>query len=251
MKKLLGMLIAAGVVVCGMTSQASAGTLLGDYLSDSGIDVEVSASLDYYNQYIWRGQRLDGDDVLQPGFAVTIGGFEMGLWGSYDMANKDGLASDEQDAWVAYTYAMDALSITVGHTWYNFSEGGTSSKEVYASIGYDTLLSPTLSVYHDYEDGKAAVSGGNGNYYTFDVSHSLTLMEDAGISLDLAAVVGVYDGQWYDDGVHVTPSIGLTIPLTDNVTISPSVSYNANLSGDIENAVEDEAYFGVSVGFSS
>src|SRR5690606_37047503 len=106
---------------------------------------------------------LDTDGVIQPGIAVTIGGFEMGVWGSYDMENVDGASSDEQDGWIAYTYAMEAISVTVGHTWYDFPEGGTSSKEFYVSVGYDTFLSPTVTYYRDYEDGADAVVDDNGN----------------------------------------------------------------------------------------
>lgn len=252
MKKVLGTVMLTVLLTLGLSSKAQSETLLGDYLAKSGIEAEVSATMDFYDKYVWRGQILDTDGVVQPGIAVTVGGFEMGLWGSYDIENDDGAASDEQDGWIAYTHAMEALSITVGHTWYDFPEGGSSSKELYVSVGYDTFLSPSVTLYHDYEDGKDAIAGGgNGNYWAIDIGHSLTLSEDYGITLDLAATYGIYDGQWYEDGTHITPSIGLTIPLTDNLTVSPVVSFNRNLTGELADSVDDETYVGVSVAYSS
>lgn len=247
MKKVFGVIFCT-LMLMGSASIASAGTLLGDFLEESGIESEVSASLDFYDKYVWRGQTLDPNGVVQPGLALTVGGFELGLWGSYEMEGAEG--SDEQDWWIAYSFAIDAIGVSVGHTWYDFPELGSSSKEFYVSVSYDTLLSPTVTLYHDYEDGADATASGDGNYIAFDVSHSFMLNEEKGITLDLALTYGIYDGQWYDDGSHITPSIGLTIPITDSMTVSPVISYNRN-QDDLGDAVADETYVGVSVGYSS
>ena len=68
--------------------------------------MEVSATLDYYGKYVWRGMLLDKDPVLQPGLAVSVGGFEAGFWGSWDLTSKDGLDSDEVDGWIGYNFDL-------------------------------------------------------------------------------------------------------------------------------------------------
>lgn len=242
--------VVAGALMIGAGS-AQAETLLGDFFNDYSIKPEVSASMDFYDKYVWRGNYLDKDPVFQPGLSISAAGFEVGLWASYDTTNEDGLASDEQDAWVGYSYTFDELvTVSVGHTWYDFPEGNTSSKEVYASIGVNTLLSPTFSFYHDYEDGKANTDG-DGNYYALDLGHSVTLVESYGITFDLAATVGYVDGQWLNgEGFHVTPTVGLTIPLSETTTMSPSIGYNVPLSGELDDAADEEIFGGVSISMS-
>lgn len=209
-------------------------TLLGDYLKSKDIDVSVGGTLDFWDKYVWRGQYLDRDAVLQPGVSISAKGFTVGYWGSFDMENQDALASDESDYYLSYTYNWEALSFTAGHTWYDFPEANTSSKEYFFSIGLDTFLSPTLFFAHDYEDGKDLNTDGDGNYLSLALSHSITLNEEYGVSLDLGLTAGYVDGQWLaGEGTHLTPTIGLSVPLTPNMTVTPTIGYNAPF-GDLK-----------------
>lgn len=214
-------------------------------LSDVGIT--GTTELAYYSEYIWRGQNLDHDSVLQPGFSLSAKGFTFGYWGSYDMENQDILASDESDYYLTYTYEISPLSITLGHTWYDFPEANTSSKEYSIALGWDTFLSPVLTFAHDYEDGKNLNTDKDGNYLSLALSHSFTLNKRYGITLDLGGTVGYIDGQWLSgEGEHFTPTLGFTIPLTKSLTISPMIGYNIPF-GDLKKSDignQDARFFG-------
>jgi hypothetical protein len=144
------------------------------------------------------------------------------------------------------------VTLGVGHTWYDFMETQTSSKEFYVSASLATLLTPTIAFYHDYEDGKDLNSDGDGNYYTLSLAQSIPLCEY--ITLDLSSVFGYVDGQWLSgEGYHVTPKVGLTIPLTASLSAKPSVGYNIPLEDLEDPAVgnQDDKFFGgVSLAYS-
>ena len=61
MKKVLVVM----AVLCGLVSFAPAAEMGGQ---EVGIDV----SLDYFCKYIWRGQVLNNDGVLQPGLELSF-----------------------------------------------------------------------------------------------------------------------------------------------------------------------------------
>ena len=80
MKKTLLMGLMIGLISLGFgSSQAEAKTILDDFLGGKGVELEVSASVDVYDKYIWRGFKLDGDTVIQPAFTVSLAGFEGGF----------------------------------------------------------------------------------------------------------------------------------------------------------------------------
>ena len=249
-KTLISAFLAA--VICGAPSKAESKTIVGDYLKDNDIEVEISASTDFYSKYIWRGFRLDDDYVLQPGFSVSGYGFEVNVWGSFDTDQDDALGSDEVDTTVSYSHDFDGLSLSLGHVYYDFPSAGTFSKEVFVGVGYDTVLSPSLTWYHDYS--RESQGGGHGDYVVLDLGHSLTLNEDYGITLDLSGHVG-YNHRLFikGDGGDVAFGAGLTLPLTESLSMSPSLNYSIPY-GDLEDSADgnqdDEFYWGVGISCS-
>ncbi|MDP2653566.1 MAG: TorF family putative porin [Candidatus Omnitrophota bacterium] len=229
-------------------------TLLGDFFKEHNIDFSAGGTLDYFDKYVWRGQYLDKDSVLQPGFSLSAKGLTFGYWGSYDMENQDALASDESDYYVSYSRGWEPFTFTVGHTWYDFPEGNTSSKEFFLTVAWDTFLAPTLTYTHDYEDGKDLNTDKDGNYWALGVSHSIPVVEKYGITLDLAGSVGFVDGQWLSgEGGHFTPTVGLKLPLSDSITMTPTMGYNVpfgDLSDDNIGNQDEEFFGGVKVAFA-
>ncbi len=220
-------------------------TLLGGLLKEYNIEPTGSATMDYYTRYAWRGQYLDRDAVLQPGVSLSANGFTVGYWSSFDMENTfderygDFLSSDESDYYVSYAYTYDIYTLTVGHTWYDFPEYNTSSKEFFASIGMAGFLSPVFSVFHDYEDGKdyrlnSFDDAGKGNYYSLSLAHSIPLEKMYGMSVDLGTTFGYVDSQWINGkGWHFTPTASLGIPITKSFKVSPTIGYNIPM-GDLK-----------------
>lgn len=201
-------------------------TLLQDLLKDYNINPSGSITLDYYNRYVWRGQYLDRDPVLQPGLTLSAAGFSVGYWSSWDMENVDMLSSDESDYFASYSYTYDIFTLTGGHTWYSFPTAQTSSKEYFGSIAVNTFLSPVISYYHDYEDGKD-LGQGRGDYYSLALSRTLDVYKKYGINATLGGTVGYIDHQWINGtGWHFTPTAAINIPVTKSMIVSPTIGYN-------------------------
>ncbi|MBU2063369.1 MAG: hypothetical protein KKF93_03145, partial [Candidatus Omnitrophica bacterium] len=194
------------------------------------LNLKASSTLSIYNKYVWRGITLDTDPVLQPGVDINGYGFTLSFWSSFDADNNDAANSDEVDFTVDYTRDFEYLSVSLGHTNYDFPATAFYSKEWYIGIAAPKLfLKPTLTFYRDY--GKEANGGGDGEYVNIGISHTLALMESPAITLDLAAGLGFNNELFIrGEGGDFLITAGLGIPLTKNAVLSPSFSYAAPFS---------------------
>ncbi len=230
--------------------------VFGEVFAEEGMlnkaGVEASGTLDYYSKYVWRGFLLDSDSVIQYGFDLSKYGLTLSFWGSQDVENDDALDSDELDYIVDYTKEFENVSLSLGHTYYDFPETDTTSKEFYIGTTLpNMLLGPTLAYYHDY--GDESDGGGDGDYIVLEVSHSFGLAEDSSASFDLGGHVGYNDGLFINgEGGDYLVSVGFTIPLTENLSFVPNANYSIPF-GDVEDVddgnQDDEFYGGFSLGY--
>lgn len=227
-------------------------TLFGDFLKEKNVEVAVAGTADFYNKYIWRGFVLDDDAVFQPSFTVSAYGFAVSAWGNFDLESKDALASDEVDTTVSYTFKpVENVSLTVGHIYYAFMQASTFAKEAYVSVGVSTFLSPVLSYYIDYSE--QSQGGGDGQYVALDISHSIPLIPEYNIALNLGAHAGYNNEDFIaGNGGDLLGTAGLAIPLTPNLTFTPKVAYAVPL-GDLADASDgnqrEHLYGGVSMAY--
>ena len=256
--------LVVGIVLLGWGGAASAQakTVVGDLLPENGVELEISATSDFYSQYIWRGMRLDNDYVYQPGVSISGYGFDLSVWGSFETDQQDGLSSDEIDTTVSYTYDLEGLSLggqdletlslSVGHVYYAFPSPSTFSKEFFLGVAYDSFLAPSLTYYYDYS--RESQGGGDGTYLVLDLGHSISLNEDYGITLDLGGHVG-YNKRLFirGEGGDLGLSLGVTVPMTPSLTMSPSVNYSVPFGGvedEDDGNYEDEYFWGVGLSYS-
>ena len=254
------------LAILAQVRTASAAGVLDEYFSSEEFPVEVSADVGIYDKYIWRGFRLDGDKSIQPAINLSVGPFEGGFWGNFDMQSNDTLDAAEVDGWFGIAFdlgiideSLEIVGVSFGNTWYNFPDGdtglaeGSHAEELYLGISVDTFLSPSFTWYHDYSD--EASGGADGNYFVFSIGHSFTLDEETGISLDIGEELGFNDEAIImGDGAWSTTTLGLTIPLTDTVSVSPMVAVTVPF-GDLEDAndgnQDDEFWGGVAMSFAN
>ncbi|MDD4908296.1 MAG: hypothetical protein PHJ00_04465 [Candidatus Omnitrophica bacterium] len=201
-------------------------------LSKSGF--EVSGDLAICTQYVWRGILLDRDMVMQPGFYITspeskLGRIKAGVWSSQDVQNRDNLHSQELDYIFDYTYAFEKFSLSAGHTYYDFPDSDLNSREFYTGVSLSAVpLSPSLYFYYDY--GDESDGGGDGSYTVLNLSHSIPIKNTA-FTLDLGGHIGYNHGLFIrGNGGDAGFKVGLTIPLTKNLSFGPSVNYTIPLA---------------------
>lgn len=220
----------------------------GGVLED--LPIEVSADVSIYSKYIWRGFKLDDDPVMQPGVYISSRGFTASVWGSFDIDSDDDLNSDEMDYSIDYTHNFDNFSLSVGHTYYDFPAADATSKEFYLGVGLNTLLLPTFTWFHDYADEDSG--GGDGDYAVLGISHSFELTDNP-ITLDLSSHVAYNRGLFINgEGGDVGLGVGLTIPLTDKISVSPNVNYSipfGSLEDGDDGNQDGEFYGGATLAF--
>lgn len=219
---------------------------------------EVKVSGDVYlgpvSKYVWRGFDLsEGRGVAQGGVDVSYKDFTVSYWTNEQMfsspSRKAGNVT-ETDITLNYAYKpVELLTLNVGNIYYNLAGSGyDDTNELYLKATLNTLLSPTLAVYYDWDKAKET-----GLFYTFSVGHSLELMKGLGLNLGALASynmesdfsTGNYNN-WHN--YELTASIDYSI--NDNIKISPNYLYsNAFNSTSRNQGVTDQSVVGIKAAF--
>ena len=218
------------------------------------IETSVSVDVPVLSAYVWRGMVLNDEAVLQPGLTGGIGGFSVNAWSSMDLTDNQGTTGDfdEMDWTVSYSQTLGKFELGAGLVDYTFpnstvtaeAEDGTetvsalpSTKEFFASVGVDVLLSPSLTVYYDFDEV-------DDFYAVASIGHSFELMDKVG--LDLSAALGYGGSDYntfyfgYEDAALNDLVLGAALPiaLTENVSQTPSISYMLLPDSDLGDAAE-------------
>ncbi len=212
---------------------------------------EVAASI--LSAYIWRGQELSRHSVvIQPSLTASYKGFSANVWGTLDTrpyaAGSESYSSNfnETDVTLSYSRKFGIVQAGAGYIYYALgalapgAPDPQDAQELFVSVGLDTILQPTLTVYKE-------ISHYHQWYATLGVSHTFALQERVG--LKLAAQVSYlksedettypkFDGNSlattdkfnnFHDG---TFSVSLPVSVTKNITVTPLVTYVFPLSDD-------------------
>jgi len=139
----------------------------------------ASADIGIFSQYIWRGYELSKDSiVIQPSATVSYQDFSFNLWGNLDTdlyTDPNGEAQfDETDMTLSYdkSFGMVSLGVSLGAGYIYYGlDGVDDSQEIYLSLGLDTLLSPTLTVYREIAHLPSW-------YLSMGISHSFELPKE-------------------------------------------------------------------------
>ncbi|MCQ9207080.1 MAG: hypothetical protein NG740_04285 [Omnitrophica bacterium] len=249
------------IVVLAVFVSIFSGTFAPDSLADGGERPEwmpeITADVMFETKYIWRGQNLGNDPVIQIGTGASLVGLSFAMWGNYDTGPLDRFT--EWDYLFDYTFnvgeatewfgmgdknsaILDLLSASVGYTYYTFpnlpddKKGTNESHEPYASLSYDVLFQPFLTVYMD-------VDTGGGTYWEYGVSHAFELSEDieAGLGITGGYNAGQWGFDWSFSNLLFSGEVG--IPIFEYFTISPNVNYSLPL----DDQYDAEFYGGVNI----
>ncbi len=191
-------------------------------------DVSGIASVDILSNYVWRGFKLSNGVVIQPSVGITYGGFGANLWANYDNSTNE---HNETDLTLNYAFSLDKFSFDVGYIYYAL-DAVDDTQELYLSVGYDILLSPTLTVYYDFAEG-------HGAFVTAAVGHDFDLTK--GIALSLGALASYnmeseYSIGDFSDFHNGELSASVSISVWKNISLGPMIAYSFPLSNDAEDA---------------
>lgn len=227
---------------------------------------ESEITVDYGSSYIWRGQVLNSAAVVQPGMTVTTPiGVYLNAWGNMDATKKNDLGGKftEVDLTAGYSLPLEGMvSADIGAINYLFpyhNEQGEDAldetSEIYASVGLDVILAPTLAVYYDIDEIKGA-------YVNAGIGHSYAATE--AVSLDAGLSVG-WGSSKYNEGYFgedsskfndLKVSVGASYAMTEALSLGATVAYSYLLDSTIrDNAEElygqkDNTYAGLNMAYS-
>jgi hypothetical protein len=212
----------------------------GEDKEEQGISGELSVAI--LSQYIDRGQELSRNSiVVQPSLTLSYKGFSVNIWGSWD---SDPYIEDtdhwyETDYTFSYAGEYGLLNYEVGYSYYEMGFYD-DTQDVFATIGLNVLLNPSLTVYREISEDLYW-------YLVFSVSHAFPLSEK--LSLELCASAsylssndavvypevdsdGVETGEEFDNFHDGTLTVNLPYAVTEKITITPTLSYTFPLSND-------------------
>jgi hypothetical protein len=212
---------------------------------------EIAASI--LSAYIWRGQEMTRHGiVIEPSATVSYRGFTANIWGNLDTrpyAAGDQKYSEnftETDVTLSYSRKFAIFQVGGGYIYYGLASltpNGTDpldSQELFVSVGLDTLLAPTLTVYKEIDHYHQW-------YATLGVSHTFALHEKIGLKLagNISYLLSTDENTYPKfDGVSLPTtdkfnnfhdgvvSLSLPVNVMSSLTVTPTVSYVFPLSDD-------------------
>lgn len=226
-------------------------------------DISIGASADFFSKYVWRGQYLVDDWVLQPGAYVRYKDITASFWGNLDLTNENGYEGEFSEIDLTLDYSgqvpgTDFLSYSLGFINYDFpvSGGVDDTWEIYWGFGLDVPASPSVTVYHDVDEAA-------GTYVSFGIGHSfenvVELEPDTGLGVDLSASIGWgssgYNKSYWGPDESELNDLVLSAAFPFDVAgfaVTPSVNYITLISDDIRapNTYGQNDMWVVGVGFS-
>lgn len=92
-------------------------------------DVTVGVGADFMSKYVWRGQNLVDNWVLQPSVSLGYKGLTGSIWGNSDMTGEtvDNWEFTELDYTLDYSGTVpgvDVLGYSIGAIYYDFPNSG-------------------------------------------------------------------------------------------------------------------------------
>ena len=204
-------------------------------LTAMAVDVSGSANVDILTNYVWRGQQLSDDHgVVQPSLEASYEGVTVNFWANEDLQNSQ---HTETDFTLSYSREIEKLSVDVGYIYYAL-DGFDDTQELYISLAYDIIGSPSITYYGDFDEGR-------GGYLVLAIGHSVDIPGGMTLNGGFSASVNFQNailgldrkGQRFTNFYNGEITASLAIPVTKNVSIEPKVAYTFAFNTDAQAAI--------------
>jgi hypothetical protein len=127
--------------------------------------IELTAGLDVYSKYFWRGLSFGNGPQFQPSVSLKKGGFTLGYWGSYDM---NGMGYTESDLYASYATSF-GLTATVtdystGTNYFNTSPDSLGKDHAFELTAAYTIKSLTITGAYVFNEASLPGTVGEDTY---------------------------------------------------------------------------------------
>ncbi len=216
------------------------------YAQAEDMSLDIGGGVDIMSDYVWRGQLLTDEPVVQPYVDVGLEGLTLSAWGSIDTTDVNERGSEtynfqEMDYTLSYAVSpTEGIDLEGGGIYYDFpGTGASGTAEVFLSGTLsNVLLTPSATVYYDVDEV-------DGVYAKAQVGHTFGLTERLGLNLSAGlgwgdqdyndAYFGVSDSEVNDLALDAT----LEYEVNEVVSISGYLGYSTLLGSSVEDAGED------------
>ncbi len=225
MKEKIGTIIAIAILGAALITPGTAPAAEG---------AEAGASVGVYSNYVWRGQTLSDDPVVQATAGLSWKGFGINLWSNYD---TDLETLNETDFTLNFANTVGKLGYDVGVIYYGL-EGIEDTTELYLSLSYDVILSPYATLYWDVDEGEGGflVLGAG---YSFPVTEAIAVDLGADVTVNFDnAIMGLdEDGKEFTGFYNADITAGTSIPFAGDWTFDVLLAYSFALTSDSKAAI--------------
>jgi hypothetical protein len=253
---LLSFMVFASVVTAEEKAAAVEGKNATVEAAETEEPLSYGASVQFLSKYVSRGAVVSGDPVLQPEVWLSYKGFTFDIWNNVDLTDYE-IAPwrlTESDFTVEYAFSLSKATIGLGYSYYTYPNlHYDDTQEFYASACLDVFLSPELTVYYDIDEICGVYANGLVRYA---VPLGLECKGEK-VNAELSAAVGWgdsnYIGGCFDDTgeslVDLLLSCAVPVKLSDNVSLTPSISYMTVLDSHLRQCTgkSDALYGGIAV----
>lgn len=217
----------------------------------TAFSADATLGLDINSAYVWRGLTFNDGFVAQPSLDVTKGGFNVNVWGNYDIDDYDNTLDDgnfsEIDLTMAYSHSFDKLDLSVGIIEYLFPNGGESTTELYCSASINIIegLSAGINYYYDVDLLQDF-------YVSTNIGYSIEINEKAGVGLSVSAgYAGNEQSAGPEEGFNdINVSLSAEYAITDTIGVSANISHTDSLNDDVLPDQDTNTYGGISISCS-
>ena len=226
-----------------------------DYALSFSVDQTIAT------KYVWRGIVYNKNQVNQgavtAGLDTDLGTFSANVWYNLDLhdENDEELEFTEVDYTIAWEKEFDIMTLGAGVIHYDYPSEtfGSATTDVYASVGLNIILNPSVTAYYDFDNV-------NGAYISFGAGHDFEI-EALNTTLSLGGALGYANsgqsgnfGDDFDGGfTDAALTASLLFDITESLSISPFVTATTLLDdarNDVNNNGNDSIYAGVSLSYT-
>jgi hypothetical protein len=193
------------------------------------------AAVDLFSNYVWRGQKLSEEWVVQPSAGFNYKSFGAELWANYDTETEE---HNETDLTLFYNLTRNQIDIEAGYIYYGYDGQSNDTQEIYGAFTLtEVFLTPTVTAYYDFDEG-------DGLYMEASVTHTHELPRE--MTLDLMALAS-FNVENETTGSFTNFNTGellaeLEVPIYEDFTLTTTLGYTFPLTDDAEDRIKSNSF---------